>query len=590
MKEKQSKTSRAAVKEIIRRILKYKRFMITALVLSAVSAALTMYLPILIGNAIDCVAAGGIRPESMAAVLSRMTPILIQGLIVAVMTGVLQYIMNLLFNKTAYRVIRDIRSDAMAKIEQLPLSYIDSHKTGDMVSRVIADVDQLSDGLIMGFAQLFSGVMTVILTLVFMLMLNPAIALIVVVITPLSLLTAKFIAGRIYHMFSMQAKIRGEQTAFIDEMINNQKTVAAYSHERENIEKFDEINEQLRKYSLKSTFFSSLINPTTRFINSLVYAAVGLGGALAAVFFGMSVGMLSSFLAYATQYAKPFNEISGIVTELQNAFVCAARIFELINETPRPDDSAGKVLGTVRGDITIDNVSFSYQKERPLIEGMSLRAEGGQHIAIVGPTGCGKTTLINLLMRFYDVESGSICVDGCDVRDVTRRSLRQNYGMVLQETWLKSGTVRENIILGKPDATDEEIIAAAKAAHSWSFIKRLPHMLDTVIGEDGGGLSQGQKQLLCITRIMLCLPPMLILDEATSSIDTRTEMKIQRAFAKMMKGKTAFIVAHRLSTIMDADLILVMKDGNVIEQGTHEQLLKKGGFYTKLYNSSLAVS
>lgn len=586
MKEKQSKTSRAAVKEIIRRILKYKRFMITALVLSAVSAALTMYLPILIGNAIDCVAAGG----GAAAVLGRMTPILIQGLTVAVMTGVLQYIMNLLFNKTAYRVIRDIRSDAMAKIEQLPLSYIDSHKTGDMVSRVIADVDQLSDGLIMGFAQLFSGVMTVILTLVFMLMLNPAIALIVVVITPLSLLTAKFIAGRIYHMFSMQAKIRGEQTAFIDEMINNQKTVAAYSHEQENIEKFDEINEQLRKYSLKSTFFSSIINPTTRFINSLVYAAVGLGGALAAVFYGMSVGMLSSFLAYATQYAKPFNEISGIVTELQNAFVCAARIFELINETPRPDDSASKVLGCVRGDIAIDNVSFSYQKDRPLIEGMSLRAEGGQHIAIVGPTGCGKTTLINLLMRFYDVDSGSICVDGCDVRDVTRRSLRQNYGMVLQETWLKSGTVRENIILGKPDATDDEIIAAAKAAHSWSFIKRLPHMLDTVIGEDGGGLSQGQKQLLCITRIMLCLPPMLILDEATSSIDTHTEMKIQRAFAKMMKGKTAFIVAHRLSTIMDADLILVMKDGNVIEQGTHEQLLKKGGFYTKLYNSSLAVS
>ena len=579
-----TKAKNGTVKEIISRILHYKGRLIVALVLAAASVALTMYLPILIGQAIDCIIGAG------KVDFDKLVYILIKAGIIAAITGIITWVMSILYNNIAFNIVRDIRRDAIAKIEILPLSYVDSHSTGDLISRVISDVDQFSDGLIMGFAQLFTGVLTIVLTLVFMLMISPLITIVVALITPLSLFVAKFISKRIFKMFQLQAKTRGEQTAFIDEMINNQKTVAAYSREDKNIETFCEINERLRKYSLKATFFSSTINPTTRFINSLIYTGVGLAGALAVIGGSLSVGMLSSFLAYATQYAKPFNEISGVVTELQNALVCAARVFELINEQPQSDDSQSIVLPKVSGDVSIENVCFSYTPERELIKNFNLNVKSGTHIAIVGPTGCGKTTMINLLMRFYDPNSGRICVDGNDIRDVTRHSLRENYGMVLQETWLKSGTVRENILIGKPNASEEEIITAAKAAHSWSFISKLENGLDTVIGEDGGGLSQGQKQLLCITRIMLALPPMLILDEATSSIDTRTEVRIQRAFKKLMNGKTAFIVAHRLSTIMDSDLILVMKDGNVIEQGTHEQLLNANGFYTQLFNSSLAMS
>lgn len=578
------KAKNGTVKEIINRIMRYKGRLVAALLLAAASVALTMYLPILIGQAIDCIiSAGNVN-------FDRLIYLLVKSGVLALLTGIFTWIMNILYNNIAFNVVRDIRRDAIAKIEVLPLSYVDSHSTGDLISRVISDVDQFSDGLIMGFAQLFTGVLTIVLTLVFMLMISPLITIVVALITPLSLFVAKFISKKIFRMFQLQAKTRGEQTAFIDEMINNQKTVAAYSQEEKNVETFCEINERLRKYSLKATFFSSTINPTTRFINSLIYTGVGFAGAFAVIGGSLSVGMLSSFLAYATQYAKPFNEISGVVTELQNAFACAARVFELINEQPQSDDSQNKVLPKANGDVSIENVCFSYTPERELIKNFNLNVKSGMHIAIVGPTGCGKTTMINLLMRFYDPDSGKICVDGCDIRNVTRHSLRKNYGMVLQETWLKSGTVRDNIMIGKPDATEEEIIAAAKAAHSWSFISKLENGLDTVIGEDGGGLSQGQKQLLCITRIMLALPPMLILDEATSSIDTRTEVRIQRAFKKLMNGKTAFIVAHRLSTIMDSDLILVMKDGNVIEQGTHEQLLAANGFYTQLFNSSLAMS
>ena len=578
------KAKNGTVKEIINRIMRYKGRLVAALLLAAASVALTMYLPILIGQAIDCIiSAGNVN-------FDRLIYLLVKSGVLALLTGIFTWIMNILYNNIAFNVVRDIRRDAIAKIEVLPLSYVDSHSTGDLISRVISDVDQFSDGLIMGFAQLFTGVLTIVLTLVFMLMISPLITIVVALITPLSLFVAKFISKKIFRMFQLQAKTRGEQTAFIDEMINNQKTVAAYSQEEKNVETFCEINERLRKYSLKATFFSSTINPTTRFINSLIYTGVGFAGAFAVIGGSLSVGMLSSFLAYATQYAKPFNEISGVVTELQNAFACAARVFELINEQPQSDDSQNKVLPKANGDVSIENVCFSYTPERELIKNFNLNVKSGMHIAIVGPTGCGKTTMINLLMRFYDPDSGKICVDGCDIRNVTRHSLRKNYGMVLQETWLKSGTVRDNIMIGKPDATEEEIIAAAKAAHSWSFIIKLENGLDTVIGEDGGGLSQGQKQLLCITRIMLALPPMLILDEATSSIDTRTEVRIQRAFKKLMNGKTAFIVAHRLSTIMDSDLILVMKDGNVIEQGTHEQLLAANGFYTQLFNSSLAMS
>lgn len=565
-------------------MLKYKAMLIFALIFAAISVVFTMYLPILFGDAIDCIVAAG------KVDFALLWGILLKAAVTITLTGIFQWLMSLLYNKISYNVVRDMRKDAIAKIERLPLSFVDSHSSGDLISRIISDVDQFSDGLIMGFAQLFTGVMTIILTLVFMLMISPLITLVVVIITPLSLFVARFIAKKIYNMFQMQAKTRGEQTAFIDEMINNQKTVVAYTHEDENIDKFEEINSRLQKYSMKSTFFSSTINPTTRFINSLVYTGVGLAGAIAAISGSLSVGMLSSFLAYATQYAKPFNEISGVITELQNAFACAARVFELIDEDPESSDEDKIELDEVKGEVVLKNVCFSYTPDRPLIQNFNLNVKSGQHIAIVGPTGCGKTTLINLLMRFYDVNSGEITVDGVNIKDITRHSLRKNYGMVLQETWLKSGTIRDNIVVGKPEATDEEIITAAKAAHSWSFIQRLENGLDTVIGEDGGGLSQGQKQLLCITRIMLCLPPMLILDEATSSIDTRTEIRIQKAFAKLMKGKTTFIVAHRLSTIMDADLILVMKDGNIIEQGKHDELLKMNGFYTKLYNSSLSMS
>ena len=581
---KDNKNKKSTYKEILRRVLKYKAMLIFALIFAAISVIFTMYLPILFGDAIDCIIAAG------KVDFALLWGILLKAAVTITLTGIFQWLMSLLYNKISYNVVKDIRKDAIAKIERLPLSFVDSHSSGDLISRIISDVDQFSDGLIMGFAQLFTGVLTIILTLVFMLMISPLITLVVVIITPLSLFVARFIAKKIYNMFQMQAKTRGEQTAFIDEMINNQKTVVAYTHEDENIDKFEEINSRLQKYSMKSTFFSSTINPTTRFINSLVYTGVGLAGAIAAISGSLSVGMLSSFLAYATQYAKPFNEISGVITELQNAFACAARVFELIYEDPESSDEGKIELDEVKGDVVLKDVCFSYTPDRPLIQNFNLNVKSGQHIAIVGPTGCGKTTLINLLMRFYDVNSGEITVDGVNIKDITRHSLRKNYGMVLQETWLKSGTIRDNIVVGKPEATDEEIITAAKAAHSWSFIQRLENGLDTVIGEDGGGLSQGQKQLLCITRIMLCLPPMLILDEATSSIDTRTEIRIQKAFAKLMKGKTTFIVAHRLSTIMDADLILVMKDGNIIEQGKHDELLKMNGFYTKLYNSSLSMS
>ncbi len=581
---KDNKNKKSTYKEILRRVLKYKAMLIFALIFAAISVIFTMYLPILFGDAIDCIVAAG------KVDFALLWGILLKAAVTITLTGIFQWLMSLLYNKISYNVVRDMRKDAIAKIERLPLSFVDSHSSGDLISRIISDVDQFSDGLIMGFAQLFTGVMTIILTLVFMLMISPLITLVVVIITPLSLFVARFIAKKIYNMFQMQAKTRGEQTAFIDEMINNQKTVVAYTHEDENIDKFEEINSRLQKYSMKSTFFSSTINPTTRFINSLVYTGVGLAGAIAAISGSLSVGMLSSFLAYATQYAKPFNEISGVITELQNAFACAARVFELIDEDPESSDEGKIELDEVKGEVVLKDVCFSYTPDRPLIQNFNLNVKSGQHIAIVGPTGCGKTTLINLLMRFYDVNSGEITIDGVNIKDITRHSLRKNYGMVLQETWLKSGTIRDNIVVGKPEATDEEIITAAKAAHSWSFIQRLENGLDTVIGEDGGGLSQGQKQLLCITRIMLCLPPMLILDEATSSIDTRTEIRIQKAFAKLMKGKTTFIVAHRLSTIMDADLILVMKDGNIIEQGKHDELLKMNGFYTKLYNSSLSMS
>lgn len=580
---KKNQYHKSTIKEILRRVGKYKFSLITALIFAAISVTLTMYLPILFGQAIDCILQSGVD-------FAKLTPLLIKAIIVMCLTGVFQWLMSILFNKIAYNTVKDIRRDAMAKIEQLPLSYIDSHSSGDLVSRVISDVDQFSDGLIMGFAQLFTGILTILLTVYFMLTISPLITLFVVLITPVSLFVAKFIAKKIYSLFQLQAKTRGAQTAFIDEMLNNQKTVVAYSHEQQNIEKFDEINERLRKYSQKSTFFSSTINPSTRFINSLIYTLVGITGALSVISGGFSVGMLSSFLAYATQYSKPFNEISGVITELQNAFACAARAFELINAPSQPSDENNLDIGNADGDVTLENVCFSYTPERELIKNFNLNVKSGMHIAIVGPTGCGKTTLINLLMRFYDVDSGKITVDGHDITEITRESLRRNYGMVLQDTWLFSGTIRDNITLGNPNATDDEVIAAAKAAYSWSFISKLENGLDTVIGEDGSGLSQGQKQLLCITRIMLCLPPMLILDEATSSIDTLTEAKIQNAFSKLMVGKTTFIVAHRLSTIMDADLILVMKDGNIIEQGTHDELLKANGFYTKLYKSSLAVS
>lgn len=573
------------LKKTLRYLKKYGFFLVLSILLAAAVVAGTLYIPIIIGDAIDCIV------EAKKVDFEAMSPLLFRAAVVACVTAVCQWLMNTVNNRITFGAVRDLRSAAFRKIEELPLKYLDAHPSGDIVSRVIADADTFADGLLMGFTQLFTGVATILGTLVFMLSIDPWITLVVVVLTPISLLCARFIAKRTYSMFRLQSATRGEQTALIDEMIGNQKVVKAFSHEDEAVARFDEINERLEKCSLRATFFSSLVNPTTRFVNSLVYAGVGLTGALAVINdpAAFTVGALSCFLSYANQYTKPFNEISGVVTELQNALACAGRLFELIEEPSQEPDEGHPALKEVKGNVALENVSFSYVPERKLIENLDLSVTTGQRIAIVGPTGCGKTTLINLLMRFYDVNGGKITVEGEDIRSVTRASLRSSYGMVLQETWLKSGTIRENITMGKPDATEEEIVAAAKSAHSHSFIKRLPNGYDTVIGEDGGSLSQGQKQLLCITRIMLCLPPMLILDEATSSIDTRTEVRIQDAFSRLMKGRTSFIVAHRLSTIRDADVILVMKDGNIIEQGNHDELLKRGGFYAKLYNSQFAA-
>ena len=557
------------------RYLKPHAFLIAlSVIFSALSVILTLYVPILVGDAIDCV-------TDIPAVIA----ILIRVAICIGITALLQWLINIINNRITYNTVRDIRNKAFAKLQHLPLSYLDSHSTGDTVSRMIADADQFADGLLLGFTQLFTGIVTIIGTLVFMLRLNAWITVVVVILTPVSFFVAKFIASKTHSFFKAQSETRGEQTGFIDEMIGNQKTVKAFCREDENIRKFNDINDRLAKTSLKAIFYSSLTNPCTRFVNSLVYTGVALTGAVISVVSGaITVGTLTCFLSYANQYTKPFNEISGFVTEFQNALACAGRIFELIDETPETPDAKVQ-LGQADGNIAFDNVYFSYTADKKLIEDLSLNVTPGQHVAIVGPTGCGKTTLINLLMRFYDVNSGKISVDGTDVKAVTRKSLRRNYGMVLQDTWLKSGTVRENITMGKADATDDEMIAAAKAAHAHSFIKRLPSGYDTVINENGEGLSQGQRQLICITRIMLSLPPMLILDEATSSIDTRTEIRIQKAFTEMMKGRTTFIVAHRLSTIREADVILVMKDGNIIEKGDHDTLLKQNGFYAELYNS-----
>ena len=572
------------MKRVLKYIRKYTPALVLSLLLAGLTVLLTLYIPILTGNAVDLIIGKG--QVDMPGIFSIMKKIAIAMII----TAVGQWVMNTCNNYITYHVIRDIRTDAFAKLEILPLKYLDAHAYGDIVSRVIADVDTFADGLLMGFTQLFTGVLTILCTLGFMLVTNVPITLVVVCITPVSFLVAKFIATKTYSMFKEQSETRGEQTSLIEEMIDNQKIVNTFSRGEAVKSKFGEINGRLQKCSLKAIFFSSITNPATRFVNSLVYAGVGVFGALVAIKGGISVGRLSCFLSYANQYTKPFNEISGVVTELQNAFVCAGRIFELIDEEPQvPDAADAKVLEEAQGNVDLKDVYFQYVPEKKLIQNFNLQVKPGQRVAIVGPTGCGKTTVINLLMRFYDVNSGSIKVDGTDIRDITRGSLRTNYGMVLQETWLRSGTIRDNICMGKPDATEEEIIAAAKASHAHSFIKRLPQGYDTVITEDSGSLSQGQKQLLCITRVMLCLPPMLILDEATSSIDTRTEIKIQNAFATMMEGRTSFIVAHRLSTIQSADVILVMKDGNIIEQGNHETLLAKGGFYANLYNSQFAV-
>ncbi len=577
-------SQKETLKKVIRYIRKYGFFLVCSLVLAAVTVALTLYVPILVGDAIDQIIGPG--DVDFAEIRSILWKIGIAVLI----TMAAQWIMNVCNNKITYCVVRDIRDEAFQKIQSLPLSYIDSHSYGEVVSRVIADVDQFADGLLMGFTQLFTGVITILGTLLFMLSVNVGITLVVVLITPVSLLVAAFIAKRTYEMFKLQSETRGEQTALVEEILGSQKVVQAFGYEKDAQERFDEINERLRACSLRGIFFSSITNPATRFVNSLVYAGVGITGAVFAIRGGISVGQLSCFLSYANQYTKPFNEISGVVTELQNALACAGRIFELMEEKPQvPDGEDAVVLQEADGSVQMEDVYFSYVPDQKLIEGFDLSVKPGQRVAIVGPTGCGKTTLINLLMRFYDVNSGTIRVSGHDIRKIVRNSLRANYGMVLQETWLRQGTIRENIVMGKPDATEDEVIQAAKASHAHSFIKRLPNGYDTVIGEDGGSLSQGQKQLLCIARVMLCLPPMLILDEATSSIDTRTELHIQKAFSNMMTGRTSFIVAHRLSTIQEADVILVMKDGHIIEQGDHEELLKKNGFYATLYNSQFAV-
>ena len=574
---------KSTLKKVLKRIKKYRVLVFLSLLMAAATVVLTLYLPILTGDAVDGIIAKGlVNFTGLFRILEMM-------LIVIVATALFQWLMNIINNHITYHVVQDIRKEAFEKLESLPLKYVDGHSYGDIVSRMIADVDQFAEGLLMGFTQLFTGLLTIVGTLFFMFGINVKIALVVVILTPLSLFVAGFIAKRTYTMFQKQSETRGEQTSLIEEMVGNLKVVKAFGHEDENQEKFDEINGRLQKYSLDAIFYSSLVNPCTRFINGMIYAGVGITGAIAALSGRLSVGQLTCFLSYANQYTKPFNEISGVITELQNALACAGRVFELIEEEPEvPDAETAAVLENAKGEIELQNVYFSYTADKKLIQDFNLSVKPGQRIAIVGPTGCGKTTLINLLMRFYDVNEGKISVDGNEIRDITRGSLRTNYGMVLQDTWIRNGTVKDNIVIGKPDATMEEVIQAAKESRAHDFIKRLPDGYDTVLGEDGGNLSQGQKQLLCITRVMLCLPPMLILDEATSSIDTRTEIKIQQAFARMMEGRTSFIVAHRLSTIREADVILVMKDGNIIEQGSHETLLERGGFYAELYHSQFA--
>lgn len=587
--------------DTLRKVLKYIKphsfLLMLTLIMAVVSVALTLYLPIQTGEAVDMIAGfltqtGEVAEQQMTngQIWTRLFEIFRNMAVMIALTALAQWIMNVCNNRIVYSVIQDIRKKAFRKLEELPLGYLDVHSHGDIVSRVVADVDQFADGLLIGFTQLFTGVITILGTLFFMLSVNAGITAVVVVITPVSLFVASFIARKTFRMFTLQSETRGEQTALINEMIGSQKVVQAFGREEKTLEKFDEINDRLERYSLRAIFFSSLTNPCTRFVNSLVYMGVGLTGAFAVLRGGLSVGQLTVFLSYANQYTKPFNEISGVITELQNALACAQRVFELMEQPSQlPDKENAVVLENAQGSVSLKDVSFSYVPEKKLIEDLNLQVAPGQRIAIVGPTGCGKTTIINLLMRFYDVSGGEICVDGTDIRDMTRKSLRTSYGMVLQDTWLKRGTIRENITVGREDATEEEIIAAAKASHAHSFIKRLPNGYDTVIGEDGGNLSGGQKQLLCITRVMLSLPPMLILDEATSSIDTRTEIRIQKAFATMMEGRTSFIVAHRLSTIQNADVILVMKDGHIIEQGNHSQLLAQNGFYAQLYNSQFAV-
>lgn len=582
--EKKQKSQAATLKEVICRLGRYRIFLVFSILLATVSVALTLYIPKLTGHAVDYVIGKG--EVNFLGVIQVMIQIGVCTLI----TALAQWLMNVCNNKMTYQMVQDIRNEAFDKIEQLPLKYIDGHPYGEVVSRVIADVDQFSDGLLMGFTQLFTGIATIIGTFCFMLSVNVSITFVVVLITPVSFFVANFIAKRTFRMFRLQSEIRGEQTGLIDEMIGNQKVVQAFGRGEDATERFDEVNKRLQEASLRATFFSSITNPATRFVNSLVYTGVGITGAFAVVRGAMSVGQLSSFLSYANQYTKPFNEISGVVTEFQNAIACAQRVFTLIDEEPQiPEPEHAVHLTDIDGNVKVEDVSFSYLPGQHLIEDFNLEVKPGQRIAIVGPTGCGKTTLINLLMRFYDVNAGSIKVEDIDIREMTRKSLRAGYGMVLQETWLKTGTIRENIAMGRPDATEEEIVEAAKASHIHNYIRRLPKGYDTWITEDGGGLSQGQKQLLCIARVMLCRPPMLILDEATSSIDTRTEIKIQQAFAKLMEGRTTFIVAHRLSTIREADVILVMKDGKIIEQGNHEVLMKKEGFYHHLYESQFSM-
>lgn len=582
-KKKLQGFDKAVLKRVLTHIKKYRILVILSFVCAMITVASTLYAPILTGNAIDLIVGKGLVD------FDGIKDIIYTFLMVTVVTVLSQWFMNIINNHITYSVVRDIRIEVFNHMEELPLSYIDSHKHGDIVSRIVSDIDQFADGLLMGFTQLFTGIVTILATLGFMIAVNVPIALVVIVLTPLSLFVASFIAKRTYHLFHRQSETRGDITSLVDEMIGQQKIVQAFGYEDEALERFGEINDRLEKDSMSATFYSSIVNPCTRFLNNLVYAAVGIIGAVSVISTGFTVGQLTCFLSYANQYTKPFNEISNVITELQNAMACAGRVFELLDETPQvPEKEQAHVLTDTKGAIEIKGVNFSYVKDKTLITNLNLSVKPGMRVAIVGPTGCGKSTLINLLMRFYDVDTGAISVDGTDIRDMTRDSLRQNYGMVLQETWLKSGTIRENIAYGKPDATDEEIVQAAKLAHSDSFIRRLPQGYDTVIAEDGGNLSQGQKQLLCITRVMLLLPPMLILDEATSSIDTRTEIRIQKAFNRMMQGRTSFIVAHRLSTIREADVILVMKDGNIIEKGNHDQLMAQNGFYTNLYNSQFA--